>query len=474
MSLELGKAAPATRLATRVRLREILDADARLEASSFDPEARAAVASLQSSGLSLLPLFGEEGLCHRAQNGYRLKRVFVDDSHGVPFLSSSDINSLRPTPDTFLSRKLTKRLDDLLVKKWDVLISRSGTIGNIGFAGERLEGMALSEDAIRLRAEDRDTAGYVAAFLRSKHGRLQLTRAAYGSVVVHIEPHHLRRVLIPAPHPLRRIALGRLMVEACELRDEANQLLDDADRVLHQLLRLPYVAELPRPQLPIPFSRVRLSEIADRFDASYHAPLVRAIEQYLQTLPVGIAQLGDPRVSEEIRPVTKFRQRVWVQSGGIPLLSSKGIFQIDSVDKKYLGTKAHAKDLPEIALEPNMILITCSGTIGRVLIVPPYMKGWAANQHATRVVVSPDANPGYVYAWLASDWGHELITRNSYGSVILEADKDMLSAVPVPLPTTEIADSVGSPVMKACELFADAWAKEQEAISGLEALVATP
>ncbi|MBV9879295.1 MAG: hypothetical protein JO180_02315, partial [Gemmatirosa sp.] len=138
--------------------------------------------------MPLVPLFGTEGLCNEAHNAFRFRRTYVAPDRGVPFLSSSDIIDLRPEPDRHVSRRLTPRLEQLLVRQWDVLISCSGTVGNVALAGERLTGMALSQHAIRVRAPDPEIAGYATAFLRSRAGRVQLTQAAYGSVVVHIEP----------------------------------------------------------------------------------------------------------------------------------------------------------------------------------------------------------------------------------------------------------------------------------------------
>src|SRR5690606_8543661 len=118
------------------------------------------------------------------------------------------IIALRPDPDRFLSRRRTDRLDDLLVRTHDVLISRSGTIGNVALAGERMTGMALSEDVIRVRFDEPEAAGYAAGFLRSRYGRPQLTGSAYGSVIKHIEPSHLEGIWAPDPGPEGVARLG--------------------------------------------------------------------------------------------------------------------------------------------------------------------------------------------------------------------------------------------------------------------------
>ncbi|MFA5180902.1 MAG: hypothetical protein WC405_06240 [Syntrophales bacterium] len=456
---------------TTIRLGEVIEAGLRLEASSFNIEARQALTRLKTSGLPLLPLYGPKGLCHEAHNAFRFKRIYVRPEYGVPFLSSSDIISMRPEIGHYLSKVRTKRLDDLLIKKWDVLISRSGTIGNVGLASDIIAGLALSEDAIRLRTGDPDSAGFVTAFLRSRYGRLQLVQATYGSVVQHIEPEHLERILIPDLPSIQRIDIGRAIIKAYELRDSANRLLDEANSLLHKCLRLPPLVTLgKRTQGPIS-STVRASKLVMRFEASFHDPLAMVAEELLRTLDIETATLEDKRITAEIRPITKFRKRVYVPQGGIPLLTSKQLFQLDPIDSKGLAKGAHIKDLPEIGLIENMIAVTCSGTIGRVQIIPAYMQGWTASQDALRVISSDGLNAGYLYAWLASDYGQSLIKRHLYGSVVVHIDKEMLGSVPVPIPNTAIINEIGNLVLKANSLRDEGWRLERGAIERIEDLI---
>lgn len=459
------------KLSTTIKLSEVINAGKRLEASAFSIEAHNAVTVLKSSGLKLMALYGEEGLCKGGYYPGRFKRVYVKQNKGVPFLSSSEIISLRPTTSRFLSRTQNSYVGKLVPQKWDILLSRSGTIGNIGLATDTFLGKALSEHAIRLQAPDPDTAGFVTAFLRSRYGRPQLIQGIYGSVVNQIEPEHLGRVLIPDLPPIRRIMIGQLMCEAGELRDEANRLLDEADRLLHERLELPYLRSISPTGHKSAISTIKASQLMGRLEGSFHDPIAIMAEKQLNELSTEVTTVGDSRVTREIRPITKFRKRTYVEKGGIPLLSSKQLFQIDPVDVKGLAKGAHTKDLPEIQLEENMIAVTCSGTIGRVQIIPAYMAKWTANQHATRFLAAKAMNAGYLYAWLASDYGNCLITRNSYGSVILEVDKEMFSSVPIPLPESKIRDEIGNLVLKANQLRDEAWRKEQDAITRLESWI---
>jgi type I restriction enzyme S subunit len=458
------------RLSTSVKLSEVFAAGLRFEAGAFSIDARHAIETMRAAGIPLVLLYGPGGLCQEAHNAFRFVRIYVSPERGVPFLSSADIISMRPEIDCYLSRKLTKNLDELIIKNWDVLISCSGTIGNVGLASASFAGKALSQHAIRLRARDAETAGYITAFLRCRYGRLQLIQATYGSVIKHIEPAHLERVLIPEL-PGRRNEIGRKVKRAYELRDEANSLLDEADTKLHDLLKLPYLSEVhPDTDGPVVL-KLRASALANRFEASFHDPVAQRAEKILDQIGFEIAQLTDSRVTGEIRPVTKFRKRLYVHTGGIQMLSSKQLMQIDPVDVKRLATGAHTKDLPEIALNENMVTVSCSGTIGRVQIIPAYMEGWTANQHATRIVAANCMNPGFLYAWLASDYGQILTRRCAYGSVILEIDKGMLGSVLIPLPQKKARDQIGNLVLRANELRGQAWEVERQSIEELESII---
>lgn len=464
----VARAAPRKEhLASRsvgVRLSEVASASLRLEASAYALEARQAVAELHACPHPLKALLGETGMCQEAHNGTRFPRIYVGEANGVPFLSSSDIIGLRPERGNYLSRKHTPKLDLLTIQPWTVLVSRSGTIGNVSLASPRMAGWALSEDAIRIIAPDRDTAGFVSAYLRSHWGRDQLRGLTYGSVIQHIEPHHLELVWIPDFPAIRRIAIGRAFVDAALKRDEANHKLDKADALLCTALKLP---PLPVPANGPVIGTVRAADWGTRLDASHHNPTARWAEKQLSTASVQVLPLADKRLTTAINAVTKFRKRVYVPKGGIPLLSSKQLFQVDPIELKGLARGAHTDDMEEIALTPNTIAITCSGTIGRIQIIPAYMSGWAANQHALRVIAANDELAGYLYTWLASAYGQSLITRYSYGSVILELDRHMIGEIPVPMISDPKRKAVATLVLDANRLRNEAWNLEQGALKTL-------
>jgi type I restriction enzyme, S subunit len=402
-------------------------------------------------------------VCHKAFNAFRFARMYVGPDRGIPFLSSSDIIGFRPERGKFLSLK-TERIEDLRIQPWEVLLSCSGTIGNVSLASPRISGWAVSQHVIRITAPDRYTAGYVAVFLRSQWGRPQLTGMVYGSVVQHIEPVHLQQVVIPDLPPVRRGAIGRAFVDAALKRDEANDKLDAADSLISFELRLPPMPAHGRGPV---ISHIKASNWAGRLEAAFHNPIARWVEQQLQTCGLVVLPLSNDRLTHAINAVTKFRKRIYIPKGGIPLLSSKQLFQIDPVELKGLARGAHLNDMEEIGLKANMVMVTCSGTNGRVQIVPTYMNDWGASQDALRVIAADDSWAGFIFAWLASPYGQALLSRHQYGSVVTHLDRDMVGSIPVPIISETGRQGVATLVLNANRLRNEAWTLEQAALREL-------
>ena len=449
-----------------VKLSEVFDAGIRFEAAGFHLEARSARQKLLDADFKIQPFSGTDGLCREAHNAFRFKRHYVTEKFGVPFLSSSDIIALRPIRQKYISKRLTPKLDQLLVERHDVLISRSGTIGNIGFAGKTLQGFALSEDAIRAKFEKPYQAGYAAAFLRSRFGQLQLRATTYGSVVVHIEPEHLPRVLIPALSPIHQIRIGEKMVNAAKWRDKANNLFDQANGLIEEILGQ-NAARKPRKTSD---NTVRFKNLNNRFDASFHSAEASNVETLIKKSKYKFVPLAKHPATKRTWAVTKFRKRVYVRKNGIPLLSSKQLFQIEPVGLKLLSEKFHAKDMNEIGLIKNLITISCGGTVGNVNIIPEYMEGWASSQHSLRLQLKSAISAGYLFAWLSCNMGQTLLKRHKYGSVVVHIDLEMLDSIPVPVLPPSLEKKIGNLVINGNKLRNKAWKAEQEAITEITSI----
>lgn len=409
-----------------VRLSEIIGGGRRLEAGVYDLDARNARRLVLGGAHTAFKNIAAAYVCAR------FKRTWVERSE-LPIFQPSAIVDVKPQPDGFISGKTATNIDALRVREGQVLLTCSGTIGNVAYVSRTLDGKIFSHDLIRINTFDELDAGWLYCYLKSAVGNKLLTANSYGAVITHIEPEHLSELPIPDAPPELKRRIHELIVRSYRLRDESNDLLDDAERLLIDELRLPPLEEFQ--SKGVSFS-VKLSDIfsSRRFDASYHVPIVERIVEHLTRHCEELTTVGDRRISRQVILPGRFK-RVYVDEGhGVPFFGGRSIGELDPSNKKFLSIAHHADRIArQLELHENMTLITCSGTIGKVALVPKHWEHWAASQHIIRVVPTDESIAGYLNIFLSTEYARELIRRNTYGAVVDEITDEHVRAVPVPL-----------------------------------------
>lgn len=395
----------------------------------------------------------------------RFKRVWVKKSD-MPIYQPSAITELRPKPDGYISKQTATDIDALRVHAGQVLLTCSGTIGKVSFVSKTLDGKIFSHDLLRITPQKFFDAGYIYAYLKSSVGQRLLLTNRYGAVIEHIEPEHLADIPLPdAPEDHKRKIHG-LIIRSYELRDESNALLDEAEGLLIDALNLPPLDDFRNEKI---FS-VKLSNLRGRLDASFHAPLIERIVAHLQAHAAEVTTVVDERISRAVILPGRFK-RVYVDEGhGRIFIGGKQIGELDPSNKKYLSLAFHADRISaELELTENTTLITCSGTIGKVALVPKHWDGWAASQHIIRVIPASVDVAGYLNVFLSTDYGRELIRRNTYGAVVDEIDDNHVRSVPVPLLKDTAAQiRINALALAANEKRFEAYRLEQAALKLLD------
>ena len=148
--------------------------------------------------------------------------------------------------------------------------------------------------------------------------------------------------------------------------------------------------------------------------------------------------------------------RTWVESPkhGVPFVGSSSMLYADLSDLPLLSKKqAYGRQLSHLELQPGMSLISCSGTIGKMVYTRRDMAGIWSSQHILKVVPDPAKIPsGYLYAYLSSRFGVPLIVSGTYGSIIQSLGPNNISDVPVPRLSDSLEHEIHSLVEEAAEL----------------------
>ena len=453
-----------------VSLSEVIQRKGRLEASVYDIEGKHAREVLKNCRWKIVNLWSKDGFIETAFYPTRFKRIYVARQYGIPFFLPSQVNEIYPKANKFISSKTSVDFEDIKVKRNTILLTRSGTVGECTIVSRTIEGKVYSDDVIRINLRDITDVGYVYAFLKTKMGKTLINTNNYGAVIDHIEPEHLENIPIPDPSPIIKHKIHEFIMDSFSLRDESNSLIDEAEGLLISELKLPPIDEIKPKHFDgkVAFKNfpVKLSKIDNRIDASYHVAIVNAIMSHLDKYAEEITTLSDNRISKEIILPGRFK-RVYVEVGqGVVFFGGKQLFELNPSNKKYLSLIHHNKRIKEeLTLKENMIMITCSGTIGKVTIVPRHWENWTANQHILRIIPADDSIAGYIYAWLSTDYGYELIKRFTYGSVVDEINDNHASRIQIPLlKNKKVQDQINMLILEANQKRYEAYLLEQKAI----------
>ncbi len=457
-----------------VTLSDVISRGKRLEASVFDVEAKQAWDTIHTSKYGTVSLYGSNGLIENAyypgwMQRSRLKRIWCEKGYGEGFFMPSQMTEINPVAEKYISRLADCDMNELRLKRGTLLLTRSGTIGNVALVSKTLDGRVFSDDVIRISFKKEYDLGFVYAFLKSKIGNVLLKTNGYGSVITHIEPEHLEEIQIPdAPIELR-IKIYDLIKRSFELRDESNDLIVEATTLLKQELHFPDIHDfdvgLYKKDANVDTFSVKLSNLNGRVDASYHVPIVAAIVEHMKQYATEVTTVGDSRISKEVILPPRFA-RVYVEEGyGSVLIGGKQINELDPSGKKYLSKTMHKSLMEKLEVAQNTILITRSGTIGKTVLVPKHWEHWIPSDHIIRVVPANRDIAGYLSIYLASEYGYPLITHYTYGSVVDEIDDTHVSSIPIPLlKNTDVQRHINDLALEANEKRYEAYKMEQQAL----------
>lgn len=451
-----------------VSLSEVINKGKRFDAQVFDVESKHIRNVLNNGKYPLVQLDGDEGLIEDSFYPGRFKRIYCEKGEGIEFYLPSQMTDIYPEPTKWISKLTKASIEKLRLEIGTLLLTRSGTIGNVTIVSKTLKNKVFSDDVIRTSFRNEEDLGYVYAYLKSEYGNNILKTNSYGSVITHIEPEHLKEMLIPdAPFIIKK-EIHALIMDSYANRDESNRLIDEATKIMIEELELPPIDDLKKEAFS--YSReinsfsTKLSDLDGRLEGSYHIPLIKVIERYISKKAI-VKNLNSEDITEKIILPGRFK-RIYVEKGsGKVFLGGKEINQLDPSSKKFLSIKHYSdKLIRNIAIEKNDVLVTRSGSVGRVMLAPEHWQNWISSDHVIRIS-SKKSYHGLIFTWLASEYGKELIKRQIYGSVVDEITDKQLGDVVIPVFKEDtINNSILRLINKANELRYHAYKQEQKAI----------
>lgn len=220
---------------------------------------------------------------------------YYQDYPGIPYYRGKDINTdfflenARPVyiPESKYNEKQMTRSQFF---PGDVLLTIVGTIGNLSLVTDTIKKSTGSCKIAILRPTSEFSSEYIAAFLRSSHGQIQLKRAVRGTVQKGILLEDFEQIqLYPCSNKFDK-AIKQVIQLSIKLNATRKRQYLKAEKILLNSLGLNEF----QPQHKLSFTK-NFSEIeqVERYDAEYFQPKFEEIIEKINKYKNGCKYLED-------------------------------------------------------------------------------------------------------------------------------------------------------------------------------------
>lgn len=393
-------------------------------------------------------------------SGNIFKRTFVSNKDkGYDYLTGSDMVKSDIESGKYISKKHTKKTDDLRIHKDWILITCSGTIGNTVYTNNVFEGRIGTHDLIRIIPNDKNVKrGFIYAYLSSKYGYGLLTQSSYGGVVKHIEPHHIQNLPIPILPESQQEEIHQLIVYASDLRVEANFLLDKAVRLFES--KLPLIEDRKIYSVSIKDRIKYNSRLESTFDT-------KQIDEFYNQLKMNdIEVISIEKLSTKVFTPNIFKRiRTDNPDKGVPYLSGSDLLDQYPKFDDFLSKKM--TNINSYILRKDWLAIQDAGTIGYVSYIHEFLDGVSATNNLIRIVPNEKNWNPYIFTFFKTKLGQRFLKFYEFGSVQKHIDNHQISSFMIPI-FDEIKNLIKDHTLRAMNNYALACKKENQAIDLIE------
>lgn len=204
---------------------------------------------------------------------------------------------------------------------------------------------------------------------------------------------------------------------------------------------------------PVKFCTVTLSDVISRgkrleasvFDVeAKHARAAVEHGKYPVTMVGGADGLANSYVCGRFK-------RIWLEKSDLPIYQPSSITDIYPTPDGYISHKTQT-NIDALRVHAGQVLMTCSGTIGKVSYVSKTLDNQVFSHDLLRINARNPEDAGYIYAYLKSNIGSRILLTNSYGAVITHIEPEHLATVPIPNAPAAVKKRISDLIVGSYEL----------------------
>lgn len=213
------------------------------------------------------------------------------------------------------------------------------------------------------------------------------------------------------------------------------------------------VAETTIKEIPVKWCSVSLSDVVSRgkrLEASVFDVEAKQARQIIQSGKYPLTTVGGQSGLTTSYTCARFK-RIWVERSDLPIYQPSTIVDVKPSPDGYIS-KLTQTNIDALKVHHGQVLMTCSGTIGKVSYVSKTLDNKIFSHDLLRIDCKEDIDQGYIYAYLKSNLGNKILLTNSYGAVITHIEPEHLATVPIPDASKEIKERIHNLIVQSYEL----------------------
>lgn len=376
------------------------------------------------------------------------EKYYSDIENGIPFLRVQNVTEWGL--DLSDVKYINKETHDGLLKRSqvfenDLLVTITGRIASAAVAPKGFEGN-INQHSVVIKTESKEVSEILAAYLNCSVGQKLAFRNTTGGTRPALDYPALLSIPILTDKRVLEITM-RVAEQKKQNEAQAEKLLASIDDYLLKELGI----TLPTPPENILKNRIYTTSIKEisggRFDPAFHQIYFHQLVEAIENSKFSKTKLGDHL--SEISYGASFNN--FYVDTGVPLLRIKDLKRNEiSVDEVVYLPESARTQLGNCFVNTNDFLISRSGTIGLVAIVPKEINGFAFGSFMikfnlkTTSQVNREYLSYYLNCWLLA----KLIERNKIGAIQGNITIPIIKSLSVVLPPLakqkEIAEHISA------------------------------
>lgn len=206
-------------------------------------------------------------------------------------------------------------------------------------------------------------------------------------------------------------------------------------------------------EVPVKWCIVSLSEVIERgkrLEASVYDVEAKQSRGIIASGKYPLTMLGGTNGMTTSYTCARFK-RIWVEKSAYPIYQPSTIMDIKPAPDGYISALTDT-NIDALRVSKGQVLMTCSGTIGKVSYVSDTLDNMIFSHDLLRINCKKANDAGYVYAYLKSKVGNKILLTNSYGAVITHIEPEHLETVPIPDAPDALKLKIGNLVIRSYNL----------------------